>query len=239
LAKAEPWDKGDKAVLWDMDGVLVDTGRYHLETWQILASEIGVAFSEEQFWSTFGRRNAEVLRESLGVSDPSEVDRLIARKEEILRGLIEASHLEPFPGVVSLIEGLRARGFRQAVASSSPRENVLAVLRAADLAHRFDSIITSENVSVGKPNPEVFLVAARSVGVEPTRCVVVEDSMVGVQAAKAAGARCIAVTNTWSASELAAADVVVSSLEQVCPDDVEALLSDAVGRRGTGAPQRS
>mgnify|MGYP005846287047 CR=1 FL=1 len=212
-----------KAVIWDMDGVLVDSALYHLRSWQILASELGWQFTEEQFWPTFGRRNQEVIRENLGPLPPAEVERLAKRKDEVYLTLIPKS-LEPLPGVVALLEGLRQNGFRQAVASSSPCRNVHTLLASLGIRRYLDVVVTAEDVKVGKPNPEVFLAAARALGVSASCCAVIEDAVAGVEAAKAAGARCIAVTNSRRAEDLAAADLVVSSLEQVTPEQVEALL---------------
>jgi len=230
-----------KAILWDMDGVLVNTAGFHFRAWQTLAAELGQEFTEEQFWPTFGRRNSEILHEVFGISSASEMGHLIERKEEILHELLADSRITPMPGVVALLEATRRLGCRQAVASSSPRQNVLTVLRAAGLESYFDAVITAENVTEGKPSPQVFLVAARSLGVAPYDCVVVEDSVAGVQAAKAAGARCIAVTTSRSAPALAAADLVVSSLEQVRLGQIKTLLAGgpASARTSASAPDRS
>jgi beta-phosphoglucomutase len=217
-----------RAAIWDMDGVLVDSGRYHYEAWRVLALELGREFGEEQFWPTFGRRNQEIIREYFGDFPPDELERLAAHRDRIYLNLIPA-RLSPMPGALALLRGLAERGYRQAVASSSPFENVHTVLEALGIKQYFSAVITAENVKAGKPNPEVFLVAARALQVAPTDCVVFEDAVAGVVAAKAAGARCIAVTTSRSAEALARAqaDLVVSSLTQVTPDRVEALLDGA------------
>lgn len=224
------------AAIWDMDGVLVDSARYHFEAWKVLASELGREFTEEQFWPNFGRRNQEVIRESFGDFPPEELERLAAHRDRIYLNLIPRQ-MSPLPGVLPLLEGLRKRGFRQAVASSSPYENVHTVLEALGIKGYFSAVITAEDVKVGKPNPEVFLVAAKRLGVRPADSVVFEDSVPGVQAAKAAGARCIAVTTSRSAAALAeaGADLVVASLAEVSPEQVEALWR---ALRGQGAQPR-
>ena len=204
-----------EAVIWDMDGVIADTAPFHFRSWQQAAQQRGVAFSESDFRQSFGKRNPEIIRGTFGstLSD-SEIARIAAHKEEVFRDLA-ASKLEAFPGVLGLLRTLRASGFRMAIASSTPLPNIELVLSRLGIADCFDTIVSGEDVSQGKPHPEVFLLAACKLGVAPGRCVVIEDAVAGVQAAKSAGMKCVAITNTHPAERLAGADLVVTGLEDV------------------------
>jgi beta-phosphoglucomutase len=132
------------------------------------------------------------------------------------------------PGVRELLDGLHARGVKQAVGSSAPRGNLDLILRITDSRRYFDAIVGMEDTTRGKPDPQVFLVAAEKLGVPPSRCVVLEDAVAGVEAAKAGGMKCVAVTfvGHHGADRLTAAgaDRVVRCFTEITADDVVALL---------------
>jgi len=214
-----------KAVIWDMDGVIADTAACHLQAWQRLWAEQGVAFTAEQFRRTFGQRTTEIIRGILGPDVPAEeVCALGERKEAYCRELLRRQ-LHVLPGVRELLAALEQAGFRQALASSAPRQNVELILEALDVGRYFSAVVSEADVTLGKPNPQIFLLAATRLGVEPRRCLVIEDAVAGVQAAKSAGMRCLAVTTTHPGARLAAADRVVQSLAEVGVADIEALLA--------------
>jgi beta-phosphoglucomutase family hydrolase len=208
-----------------MDGVIADTAACHLQAWQRLWAEQGVAFTAEQFRRTFGQRTTEILRGILGPDVPAEeVCALGERKEAYCRELLRRQ-LHVLPGVRELLAALEQAGFRQALASSAPRQNVDLILEALDVGRYFSAVVSEADVTLGKPNPQIFLLAATRLGVEPRRCLVIEDAVAGVQAAKSAGMRCLAVTTTHPGARLAAADRVVQSLAEVGVADIEALLA--------------
>ncbi|MGC8837964.1 MAG: HAD family hydrolase [Anaerolineae bacterium] len=208
------------AVIWDMDGVLVDSGEAHYAAWARLFQEEGVPYTREQFLQSFGQRNDRILRTLLGPDLPEErLRELDARKEAYYRALIP-SRVRLLPGAWELLCALREAGARQAVGSSGPRANVEATVDALGLSSFFGALVAAEDVREGKPSPEVFLVAAERLGVPPARCVVLEDAAVGVQAALAAGMHCVALTTTRPAHELAAAHRVVASLREVHAEDL-------------------
>lgn len=214
-----------KAVIWDMDGVIVDTAACHLQAWQRLWAEQGVAFTAEQFRRTFGQRTTEIIRGILGPDVPAEeVCALGERKEAYCRELLRRQ-LHVLPGVRELLAALEQAGFRQALASSAPRQNVELILEALDVGRYFSAVVSEADVTLGKPNPQIFLLAATRLGVEPRRCLVIEDAVAGVQAAKSAGMRCLAVTTTHPGARLAAADRIVQSLAEVGVADIEVLLA--------------
>ncbi|NOZ29344.1 MAG: beta-phosphoglucomutase family hydrolase [Chloroflexi bacterium] len=213
-----------RAVLWDLDGVIADTKALHLESWRVTLAELGVRLDEEAFHQAFGMRNSEGIPRMLGrPASSEEIQRIGQRKEALFREMLRG-RLQPVPGVREWIARLRERGWRQAVASSAPRRNITAMLEELGLSEAFDATICGEELNTGKPDPEIFLRAAEAVGVPPERCVVVEDAMVGVEAARRAGMKCIAVTTTHPAPDLVAADLVVDTPAALPDDAFDALL---------------
>lgn len=211
-------------VIFDMDGVLADTAEQHFESWLAVAPRWGVQITRADFRATFGRPNHEgipiLFHRPVPPDELKEIDRL---KEQAFREIVRRS-LEPLPGVVELVRALDGRGFRLAVGSSGPRENIELILEALGIARHFGAVVSGWDVSRGKPDPEVFLKAAARIGVEPACCVVIEDVPAGVQAARSAGMKCIAVTTTRPAHELQSADRVVESLADVSPEAVLELI---------------
>jgi beta-phosphoglucomutase len=216
------------AALWDMDGTLVDTAELHFRAWEAVCRELGRDFSRADFAATFGRRNPEIFAALFG-------DRLSAaeaavwgdRKEELYRAAARQG-VELLPGVRALLEDLHRAGFRQAIGSSAPRANLELILRLTGIERFFDAVIGMEETQRGKPDPQVFQVAAVRLGVPPARCVVLEDAVAGVEAARAAGMKCVAVRavghHPAAALRAAGADLVVDSLERVNAQTVLDLL---------------
>ena len=219
--------KNAKAVIFDLDGVLVNTGEFHKQSWSDLAGRQGWEFSEEIFRQTFGMQNYQIIPILAGRQLPAgEIDRLSKWKEQRYRELV-AGKLTLLDGVRDLIEDLKAQGFLLAVGTSTPRINLEFMLDHTQLHNCFNALVTSEDVTRGKPAPDTFLKAAQKLAVPPENCVVVEDAVPGVQAAKAAGMAVIAVTTTRSRADLAEADRVVDSLAELTADDFTKLLSPA------------
>jgi beta-phosphoglucomutase len=213
-----------EAVIWDMDGVIVDSGPYHCQSWQYAFKKRGLIFTEEDFQRIFGQRNDTIVRKTMGeaITQP-EIEAIARDKEEYFRRSIK-KNLKPFPGVVNLLKILKQNGIASAIASSAPIENINLVLGGLDLEGYFQAIVYGREVTEGKPSPQGFLLAARKLGAEPGKCVVVEDAVAGVTAAKRAGMHCVAVTNTHPRSRLGQADLVVDSLEKVTLRDINRLL---------------
>ena len=200
-----------EAVLWDLDGVLVDTAGFHYQAWRQLLSELGRNLSEEEFRRTFGLRNDLILRDMLREVSAEEVRRLSERKEAFFRQHA-AGRVTPLPGAVDLVRRARDGGRRTALVTSTPQVNIDFVLGQVSLTGAFDTIVAAEDVSRGKPDPEGFLLAAHRLGVAPERCLVIEDAPGGIEGARRAGMRSLAVTTTHPREDLAAADAVVDSL---------------------------
>ncbi len=216
------------AVIWDVDGTLVDTAEMHFQAWLELCQELDRPFTRDDFAATFGRRNPEIFRILFGNRfDDAEIDRLALRKEEFYRGAAR-NGVDLLPGVRPLLEGLKAAGIAQAIGSSAPRANVELIGEITRSQHLFDAVSCAEDTTRGKPDPQVFLVAAQKLGVAPDRCVVMEDAVAGVEAARAGGMKCIAVSFVGHHPEAklraAGADLVVPTLERVSVQTIRNLL---------------
>lgn len=211
-------------VLWDMDGVLVDTGDFHFRAWRELLLEYGIEFSYELHQETFGRNNASILSLLLGDKlTPELLAEISDRKEERFRAAVRGN-AEPLPGVRAWLQRLQNGGARQGIASSAPTANIDVLIDELGLRAHFDAIVSGTDMP-GKPDPTLFLDVARQLGVPAERCIVVEDAVAGVQAAKRAGMKCIAVTTTNEASALSAADVVIDRLDLLPADAFRRLVT--------------
>lgn len=217
------------AVIFDMDGVLVDSYHAHYESWKLAFAEVGREFSEETFAAGFGRTSHEILRETLGNdADEARIDHVDAQKEALYREILR-ENFTAVDGAADLVQALAKDGFRLAIGSSGPPENVALVLeQLGDTAQCFNAIVTRRDVTRGKPDPQVFLIAAERLGVAPHCCAVIEDAVHGITAAQRAGMAAIALTGTATRDELAAADAVVDNLRQLSPERIRALIC---GRR--------
>jgi beta-phosphoglucomutase len=219
-----------RAAIWDMDGTLVDTAELHFAAWEDVCRELGRPFSRADFAATFGRRNPEIIRWLFGDNrfDEKEIADLGERKEELYRAAARKRGVVPLPGVGELLDGLQQHGFRQAVGSSAPRGNLDLILAMTGLARYFQAVVSMEDTQRGKPDPQVFQIAAERLGVSPESSVVFEDAVAGVEAAKAGGMKCVAVSfvGHHSPEKLrgAGADLVVPTLEQVSAERVVQLL---------------
>ena len=216
----------DKAVIWDMDGVIADTAPYHLQGWRIVFGKRGTEYTEEDYWRNTGKRSDSIVRNILGddMSD-EDVAAIVKEKDETFQELI-ARNIRSFPGVLELMTALRENNFKMAIASSAPMHNIQLIVRGLKIESLFDAIISGWEVTKGKPDPQTFLLAAAGLGIDTKDCVVIEDAISGVTASKRAGIRCIAVTNTTSHEELGEADIVTDTLETITVADIINLLNE-------------
>lgn len=213
MQTTEPW-----ALLWDVDGTLVDTAELHFQAWLTLANELGKPFTRADFAGTFGWRNPEIIPMLFGVTySPEQVQAIGDYKEDLYRREA-AKGVALLPGVRALLDAVTAAGIPQAIGSSAPRRNIELILRDTQTASCFAAVVALEDTRRGKPDPEVFLLGAKHLDIPPERCIVLEDAPVGIQAAKAGGMRAVGVTfvGHHSATKLhaAGADLVVRSLEE-------------------------
>jgi HAD superfamily hydrolase (TIGR01509 family) len=207
--------------LFDWDGVIIDSSRHHEESWERLAREEGKPLPEGHFKRGFGMKNEWIIPNLLKwVDDPAEVTRLSLRKEALYREVIAEWGIDALPGVREWLEALRTAGVPCAIGSSTHRLNIETSLSQLGLGEFFQAKITAEDVSRGKPDPEVFLKAAERLGFSGDRAVVFEDALVGLEAAQAAGCKRVAVATTHPAEELVHADRVVHRLDELSVEEL-------------------
>ncbi len=214
--------------IFDWDGVIIDSSKAHEKSWEMLAAEENRTLPPEHFKRGFGRKNHAVISKILQwTGDAGEIRRLGDRKETLYREIIKKEGIAPLPGVRKLLEDLKGAGIPCAIGSSTPRINVDAVLNELGLEDYFQAIVCAEDVSRSKPDPEVFLKAARRLNVPPERCVVFEDATFGVEAALAAGMKAAAVATTHPPEKLAQAHLVALSTENISLPELRGLFAGA------------
>lgn len=204
-----------RACIFDLDGVVVDTAKYHYLAWKELAQELGFFFSEkenERLKGVSRMASLEILLEVGGIQATEEEKNRMAEKKNrrYLEYITRMTPEEVLPGVKPFLEALRKNGIKVALGSAS--KNAKIILQQTGIAPLFDAIADGTNVSKAKPDPEVFLKAAELLGVSPQECLVFEDAVAGVEAAHRGGMRCIGV---GSAETLAMADAVIPGFQQV------------------------
>ena len=204
-----------KACIFDLDGVIVDTAIYHYKAWKRLANELGFDFTEhdnEQLKGVSRMRSLEIVLQCGGVTKTEAEKELLAAKKNTwyMEMVNQMTPAEILPGAREFVESCRDAGIKTALGSAS--KNSMTILNKLNIAHLFDVIIDGNKVSKAKPDPEVFLKGAQELGVEPKYCVVFEDAIAGVEAAKAGGMKAVGIGNPDILHE---ADLVVSGLDKV------------------------
>lgn len=185
-----------RAVIFDMDGVLVDNRDVHIESFKVFCERNNHPFSLEKLMSMFGMNNREIMPQLLPeLTAERGIERMSDEKEAIYREIYSAT-IQPVAGLVDFIKELKHAGFLIAVGSSGNNDNVNFVLERCGIAQYFDAIANGDMITKGKPDPEVFLLAAELLKVEPQDCVVIEDSFAGIEAARRAGMKVIALATT-------------------------------------------
>jgi beta-phosphoglucomutase len=216
---------GRLGVIFDLDGVLVDTGWAHRQAWYDLAEQEELDMSDEFFRRTFGMQNAAIIPMLRPRVLKEELERLSDWKEQRYRDLVQ-ERLEFARGADILLKDLKQHGFRLAIGSSAPPENLDVFWDRLSLADYFDARVTKEEITESKPSPQTFLKAAQKLALAPACCAVVEDAVQGVQAARAAGMPVVAVTTTRNREDLAQADRVIDSLSELTTLDFLDLLGE-------------
>jgi len=205
----------DAGFIFDWDGVVIDSHAQHEESWELLFQELGKPMPEGFFKKTFGMRNQQIIPawfDFVKADDHAEIARLGNRKEVLYREILRRDGIDPLPGVKTLLQELKSLNIPRVVGSSTPRENVSVVSEIAGLNGLFDDFVTAEDVTAGKPDPQVFLKAAQKIQREPRNCVVIEDAHVGIEAGKGGGMKVLAVATTHPADSLRDADAVFPNL---------------------------
>lgn len=212
------------AILWDLDGTLADTEELHFESWRNTLSHYGIDYTFELFITSFGRTNAEILPELLGsASTPAQVETISLQKEANYRDLLRQNDLQALPGVHQWLSDFRQAGLQQAIGSSGPMANIVASIEALRIGDYFNSIISGARLPKGKPDPTIFRLAAAALGIHPEQCLVIEDSVAGIEAARRAGMRSVAVGKVIHTTRLHERLAVVGGQNCLLVESLEAL----------------
>lgn len=202
------------AIIWDMDGVLVNTGEYHYQAWKKTCDELDIPFSREQFRTTFGMNNAGIIEAIYGWKLPPDREKIISEyKEKLFREAVKGK-VKLLHGVKSALKSFSKWNLKQAIASSAPPKNIKVLVKELRIGKYFEVIVSGYDIP-GKPDPVVFLKAAQQMNSPHEKCIVIEDSIAGVEGAKRAGMKCIAVTTTNTTEALSKADLILDSLEDL------------------------
>lgn len=216
--------QGRLGVIFDIDGVLLDSYKMHYQCWRAVAERHSIILRKKDFDSLFGRRGSEIVREIWGEHLPApEVVAIHQGKQALYREHLQRN-FPTMDGAIQLIDALAAQGFVLSIGSSAPSENVEMSLKGLDRAKSFKAVVTGSDVTCGKPDPEVFLLAAQRMGVEPSSCAVIEDAPAGIAAALAGGMTAIAIAGTAAPESLTMAHLVVTSLRQLTPKRISELI---------------
>ena len=219
-----------KAVIFDIDGVLIDSYAAHLQSWQAVARGYGQQMTESDFATTFGQTSREIIRTLWGNAalNAKQIADFDAEKEVAFRELV-ATDYPWMPGAKNLLAALHEADFRLAFGSSGPPENVELALQQLDRRDWIGATVTGADVMRGKPDPEVFQLAAQRLAVAPSNCVVIEDACAGIMAANTASMLSVALVSTGhTRDEYTKADYVIEQLSQISPELIETWI-DAQG----------
>jgi HAD superfamily hydrolase (TIGR01509 family) len=209
------WKQSQKSILWDMDGVIADSSLLHFAAWQETFAKRGTKFTKEDFSKLFGARNDLIIGNIMGKDLPEGDIKIIVQEKEDNFRRRAAGSIKPFPGAVRLLNTIKKGNFKLGLVSSAPEDNIGLVVQELNLEGVFDCIVFGQEVSESKPSPQIYLLAAKKLGVTPSDCLAIEDSPLGVKAAKTAGMKCLAVANIYPRQELEEADKIVESLENM------------------------
>jgi tRNA threonylcarbamoyl adenosine modification protein YeaZ len=222
------------AVIWDMDGTIVDTAAQHFQAWQTVFGSRCVAFNYEDFRKSFGLRNDDIIRIALGLqATPEDIACISREKTQLFREAVLRDGVIPMPGAINLITGLHKRGIIMAIASSAPKQNVETFLKMLNIESLFKIIVSGQEVTRGKPDPQIFLLAAEKLNIEPCCCAVIEDAVGGVAGARTAGMCCVGVAANHPRESLKLANLLVDSLSELNALDIEKLVQTC----NTGKPK--
>ncbi|QYM80657.1 HAD family phosphatase [Horticoccus luteus] len=217
----------DLGVIFDWDGVIIDSSHHHELSWERLAAEERRTLPEGHFKLGFGKKNEWIIPELLGwTRDSGDVRRLSLRKEALYREIVAERGLEVLPGGREFLARLAEGRVPFCVGSSTHRENIATILDVLGLASVFTAMVTAEDVTQGKPHPDVFLRAAEKISRAPASCVVFEDAFAGIEAARAGGMKVVGVATTHPAEALRGrVDRVVHRLDELTVADLHKLVA--------------
>ena len=208
--------KSDFAVIFDMDGVLVDNNPIHIEAWKSYANDLGFELTPEKIKNDlYGRTNNDAFRRLYRDDLSNEEYQRLSQEKEALYRRIYKPLIEPVKGLIPFLEDMNTHGVEMAIATSAIPENVEFVTGELNIRSYFPIIVNETHITKGKPDPEVYLLTAEKLGMHPSRCVVIEDSLSGVQSGLSAGCKVIGLTTSHSEDELSHAHLVIASFNDI------------------------
>jgi beta-phosphoglucomutase len=214
----------DLAIIFDMDGVIVDTNTFHKIAIQQFCKKYGFELTEEQLrTSVYGRTNKDWITTLFGTLTEEQLHQYADEKEQLFREMY-APHIKPVKGLKGFLEKLVDATIPRAIATSAPLANVDFVLEKTMLRKYFDIILDERMVTYGKPNPEIYLKTAQALGLPNENCIVIEDSLSGITAGINSGSKVIGVTTTHTRDELTEANVVINDFDELSLSDLTDIL---------------
>ncbi len=203
-----------EAIIFDMDGTVIDSTRNDFTAWTRVFDEYDYAFSFEEYVRVLGAKGSEIIEERLELGR-EEVDKMLKRKESYFQEELDKNGLRLIPHVEELLKEIKSMDLKTALATGSGDEKLKMIFERLNIEQYFDVILTADDVQHGKPDPEIFLNAAKKLGVSPEQAIVMEDAENGVRAAKAGNMLCIAITSTHTREKLQEADLVIDNYKEL------------------------
>jgi beta-phosphoglucomutase len=212
------------AVIFDMDGVLVNNSEIHDKTWQMICRKYGKEKSTEEIKIIFGGTNKIFVSRLLGINDEKEINAIAFEKEALYRKLYEKIIQLP-EGLLNFLNELKIFKIPMAVATSGPTENLNFVLDKLEIRHFFDVLVDESQITKGKPNPEIYIATAEKLGLNPEQCAVIEDSVFGIKAALEARMKVIGITSSFSAEKINNANLIINSFKEINVEKIKSLMN--------------
>lgn len=212
------------AVLFDMDGVLVDTNPYHKLAIQQFCTKYGFTLSEEELHQkVYGRTNTDWITNLFGKLTPDELTAYADEKEALFREIYKP-YVRPVKGLLEFLEVLETSNIPRAIATSAPRANVDFILAHIPIGKYFNTILDERMVTIGKPNPEIYIKTAKALNMPNNQCIVIEDSISGITAGRDSGSKVIGVTTTHTREELRATDYCIADFTELTMDVLKTIM---------------
>ena len=218
-----------EAVIFDLDGTLIDNNSYHIEAWKVFYDKIGKPFSNEEYTKNInGRINRDIFNYVFGATlSDKEIDIYSDEKEAMYRKLY-APHIKPIRGLIEFLESLEKAGIKKVIATSGLPTNINFMFNNVPVKKYFPDVIDASQITHGKPHPEIFLKAAKVVNADPANCIAFEDSVAGIRSAKTAGMKVVALTTTHTAEDIKEADLIINDYTEISLTKLRELKTAAV-----------
>ncbi len=205
-----------EAVIFDLDGTLIDNNAYHIEAWKFFYDKIGKPFSKEDYTKNInGRINSDIFNYIFNANLSADVIDKYSNEKEALYRKIYQPHIKPIDGLIKFLDVLEKEKIPKAIATSGITPNINFMFEHVPIKKYYAQVIDASQITKGKPHPEIFLKAAASVNADPKNCIAFEDSVAGIRSAKAAGMKAIGLTTTHTAEEIKEADFIITNYTEI------------------------